>query len=76
MCPAAAELPVHLSPLDAFVSFLFLFKMQTLTDPRALLDPNLPFNEAAVQLLDRVVAAMFLSNNDVEVRQPKGFKGF
>ncbi|CDI80118.1 exportin, putative [Eimeria acervulina] len=40
--------------------------MQTLTDPRALLDPNLPFNEAAVQLLDRVVAAMFLSNNDVE----------
>ena len=50
--------------------------MQTLTDPRALLDPNLPFNEAAVQLLDRVVAAMFLSNNDVEVRQPKGFKGF
>ncbi|CDJ48859.1 hypothetical protein EBH_0022650 [Eimeria brunetti] len=40
--------------------------MQTLTDPAALLDPNLPFNEAAVQLLDRVVAAMLLSNDSVE----------
>lgn len=33
--------------------------MDTLSDPRSLLDTSLPFNEAKVHLLDRVVAAMF-----------------
>ncbi|CDJ68352.1 K7_Crm1p, related, partial [Eimeria necatrix] len=40
--------------------------MNTLTDPRVLLDPNLQFNEAAVALLDRVIAAMFLSSDSQE----------
>lgn len=33
--------------------------MEPLTDPRTLLDSSIPFNEASVHLLDRVVAAMF-----------------
>ncbi|XP_026193527.1 exportin-1 [Cyclospora cayetanensis] len=37
--------------------------MEPLSDPRALLDSSLPFNEASVHLLDRVVAAMFGSTD-------------